>query len=139
MDILIIAYNLSTQVEFLLQVMTSLPRNHRLVYRRIFQLPKWAKNNNMRTILHFQAVDHQTEVLIKYNLLRYFRPTTFFFLPLQVFVNGIQAGSHTGGYDSFNFDISHLLKEDKTDQELLVIVEDPTESQVQLHLNTFTM
>jgi len=45
-------------------------------------------------------------------------------------VNGIQAGSHTGGYDSFNFDISQLLKEDTTDQELLVIVEDPTESEV---------
>ena len=119
--------------------MTSLPRNHRLVYRRTFQLPKWAENNNRRTILHFQAVDHQTEVVIKYNLLRYFLPTTFFFLPLQVFVNGIQAGSHTGGYDSFNFDISHLLKEDKTDQELLVIVEDPTESEVQLHLDTFIM
>ena len=54
-------------------------------------------------------------------------------------MNGIQAGTHTGGYDSFNFDISHLLKEDKTDQELLVIVEDPTESQVQLHLDTFAM
>ena len=53
-----------------------------------------------------------------------------FFHLLQVFVNGIQAGSHTGGYDSFSFDISHLLEEEKAEQELVVVVEDPTESQV---------
>ena len=49
---------------------------------------------------------------------------------MQVFVNGIQAGSHTGGYDAFSFDITELLKEELEEQELLVVVEDPTESQV---------
>ena len=53
-----------------------------------------------------------------------------FFHLLQVFVNGIQAGSHTGGYDSFSFDISHLLEEEKAEQGLVVVVKDPTESQV---------
>ena len=53
-----------------------------------------------------------------------------FFYLFQVFVNGIQAGSHTGGYDAFSFDISHLLDEEKAEQELVVVVEDPTESQV---------
>ena len=52
-----------------------------------------------------------------------------FFL-FQVFVNGVQAGSHTGGYDAFSFDITNLLTEEKAEQELLVVVEDPTESQV---------
>ena len=53
-----------------------------------------------------------------------------FFYMFQVFVNGINAGSHTGGYDSFSFDISALLKEALAEQELIVVVEDPTESQV---------
>ena len=48
----------------------------------------------------------------------------------QVFVNGINAGSHTGGYDAFSFDISELLKEELAEQELIVVVKDPTESQV---------
>jgi len=52
-----------------------------------------------------------------------------FFYMFQVFVNGINAGSHTGGYDSFSFDISALLKEALAEQELIVVVEDPTESQ----------
>ena len=52
-----------------------------------------------------------------------------FFL-FQVFVNGVQAGSHTGGYDAFSFDITNLLEEEKAEQELLVVVKDPTESQV---------
>ena len=45
----------------LVQVMAPLPPNHRLVYRRTFRLPPWVKNQR-RTLLHFQAVDHQTEV-----------------------------------------------------------------------------
>ena len=53
-----------------------------------------------------------------------------FFYMFQVFVNGIKAGSHTGGYDSFSFDINELLKEELAEQELIVVVEDPTESQV---------
>ena len=46
----------------LVQVMAPLPPNHRLVYRRTFRLPPWVKNQR-RTLLHFQAVDHQTEVI----------------------------------------------------------------------------
>ena len=48
-----------------------------------------------------------------------------------MFVNGVQAGGHTGGYDAFSFDITDLLKKEQgAEQELLVVVEDPTESQV---------
>ena len=48
-----------------------------------------------------------------------------------MFVNRVQAGGHTGGYDAFSFDITDLLKkEQEAEQELLVVVEDPTESQV---------
>ena len=42
------------------------------------------KNNGEKTLLHFGAVDWET----------------------TVFVNGRKVGSHKGGYDPFNFDIS---------------------------------
>jgi len=54
-------------------------------YRREFILPDSWKEG--RTLLHFGAVDYQTEV----------------------WINGVSAGTHFGGYSSFTFDItSHL-------------------------------
>jgi Glycosyl hydrolases family 2, sugar binding domain/Glycosyl hydrolases family 2/Glycosyl hydrolases family 2, TIM barrel domain len=57
-----------------------------------------------RTLLHFGAVDYQA----------------------RIYVNGRQVGSHTGGYQSFTFDITESLRPDEN--ELLVKVEDPTDS-----------
>ena len=57
-----------------------------------------------RVILHFDAVDYKCEVLL----------------------NGKSAGSHTGGYDPFYFDISALLGDGT--QTLDVFVTDPTEN-----------
>ena len=45
-------------------------------------------------------------------------------------MNGVLAGEHKGGYDSFSLDITRLLVEGE--QEVVVIVEDPTETQVLL-------
>ncbi|WP_233635701.1 glycoside hydrolase family 2 protein [Hymenobacter setariae] len=55
-------------------------------YRRGFTLP--AAWQGQQIILHFEAVDYQA----------------------TVFVNGQRAGSHSGGYDAFCFDITSLLK-----------------------------
>ncbi|WP_432710074.1 glycoside hydrolase family 2 protein [Pedobacter sp.] len=70
-------------------------------YKRNFSLPANFKNNNV--LLHFGAVDWRTEV----------------------FINGKPAGTHEGGYDPFNFDITALLKPGKT-QEVAIRVWDPT-------------
>ncbi len=54
-------------------------------YRRSFEVPsKW---QNKQVIVHFGAVDHDA----------------------TVFVNGKKAGSHSGGYDSFSFNITPYL------------------------------
>ncbi|WP_413666448.1 glycoside hydrolase family 2 protein [Mucilaginibacter sp. Mucisp86] len=54
-------------------------------YRRSFEIP--AKWQNKQVIVHFGAVDHDA----------------------TVFVNGKKAGSHSGGYDSFSFNITSYL------------------------------
>jgi beta-galactosidase/beta-glucuronidase len=55
-------------------------------YRREFEIPyTWYTE---KTILHFGAVDYLTEV----------------------WINDISVGKHRGGYSSFSFDISDLLK-----------------------------
>ena len=75
----------------------------RLWYRRSFALPEdWAGS---QILLHFGAVDWAC----------------------QVWVNGIQAGEHTGGYDPFSFNITGALQ--PGENELLVAVTDPTDSQ----------
>ncbi|MDB5351801.1 MAG: beta-galactosidase/beta-glucuronidase [Planctomycetota bacterium] len=77
-------------------------RADRLWYRRTFTVPKtWA---GKRTLLHFGAVDWET----------------------QVWINGKDLGSHQGGYDPFTFDVTDALKPDG-DQEVLVRVFDPTD------------
>ncbi len=54
-------------------------------YRRKFDLPKEAKTG--RTLLHFGAVDYDSEV----------------------WVNGVSVGRHRGGYTSFTYDITDAL------------------------------
>ena len=74
----------------------------RLWYKRTFTLPtQWSGN---RILLHFGAVDYETEV----------------------FVNGQSVGIHTGGYDPFTFDITSKLT-GSGPQQLVVRVYDPTD------------
>lgn len=56
-------------------------------YRKDFQLPEGWQDG--RVILHFGAVDYNTEV----------------------WVNGSSVGTHTGGYISFSFDITKYLRD----------------------------
>ncbi|HEY0308068.1 MAG TPA: glycoside hydrolase family 2 TIM barrel-domain containing protein [Acidobacteriaceae bacterium] len=75
----------------------------RLWYRCSFSVPK--KWESRQVLLHFGAVDYESEV----------------------FVNGQSVGLHRGGYDPFSFDISAQLKPD-SQNELIVRVFDPTEA-----------
>jgi hypothetical protein len=78
----------------------------RIWYRRTFTVP--AGWGGKRVILHFGAVDWDT----------------------SVWVNGKKLGTHRGGYDSFQFDVSEALKV-SGEQELIVGVYDPTDSGTQ--------
>ncbi len=72
-------------------------------YRRSFALPPLA--TGQRVVLHFGAVDYET----------------------AVWVNGIKAGHHEGGYTPFSFDITSLLVEGP-DQEVVVrAYDDPSD------------
>ena len=64
----------------------SVGADHNLWYRRSFTLPKNWKGQ--RILLHFGAVDWRADI----------------------WVNDIQAGSHTGGYGAFCLDITDALK-----------------------------
>ena len=76
-------------------------RASNLVYRRSFEIPgNWHAG---RVLLHFQAVDWDTTVL----------------------VNGRQIGTHRGGYDAFSLDVTEALKP-RGKQELIVHVFDPS-------------
>lgn len=76
--------------------------DHRLWYRRIFQIPgDWA---DKRILLRFEAVDWET----------------------AVWLNGAYLGSHQGAYDRFSFDITDYINKDQKDQQLIVSVWDPT-------------
>ncbi|UYQ95331.1 beta-galactosidase [Chitinophaga horti] len=77
-----------------------------LWYRTTVTVPAAMKGK--RVLLHFGAVDWQTEV----------------------FVNGKSAGTHEGGFDPFNFDITALLKKSGA-QEVTVKVWDPTDEGTQ--------
>jgi beta-galactosidase/beta-glucuronidase len=73
--------------------------HERVRYRRPFRVPEdWAGS---RVLLHFGAVDWRATVA----------------------VDGAVAGTHTGGYTSFSFDLGHLTG----DHELVVDVEDPAD------------
>ncbi len=71
-------------------------------YRREFEIPANWKGKGIK--LNFGAVDAMCEV----------------------YINGKLAGSHKGGYDSFSFDITKLLKGGKN--EIIVSVYDPTDN-----------
>ncbi|HEY1788844.1 MAG TPA: glycoside hydrolase family 2 TIM barrel-domain containing protein [Verrucomicrobiae bacterium] len=73
-----------------------------LWYRRTFQLPK--RMSGQRILLHFGAVYYSADV----------------------FVNGAPAGSHTGGSESFDFEITRLLRAGKN--EIVVHVFDDVAS-----------
>ena len=69
-------------------------------YSREFSVPSSWKNKEI--LLHFGAVDWETEV----------------------WINDVKVGTHTGGFTPFSFDISPFLKSGK--QNLVVKVWDPT-------------
>jgi len=76
-------------------------RMSRIWYRRTFEVPAgWA---GRRVLLNFGAVDWQA----------------------TVYVNGVQVGTHAGGYDGFAFDVTDQLHEGGN--ELVVGVYDPTD------------
>ncbi len=75
-----------------------------LWYRRKFSIPKaWI---GKRVLLHFEAVDWET----------------------KVFINNQFVGEHIGGYLPFWFDITDYLVEDNVQNELVVLVWDPTDA-----------
>ncbi len=74
----------------------------RLWYRRSFTVP--AAWQGKRTVLHFGAVDFESEV----------------------FVNGKSVGTHRGGYLPFSYDVTPYLT-GSGPQELIVRVFDPTD------------
>ena len=79
----------------------------RLWYRRMVAVPKeWA---GQRVLLHFGAVDWEA----------------------TVWLNGKKLGQHRGGYDGFTFDITDAVDPKKAEQELIVGVFDPTDSDTQ--------
>ena len=68
------------------------------------------KRDAKKVLLHFGAVDWQT----------------------NVYVNGVEVGSHEGGYDPFTFDITSALKKGSK-QQIAVRVWDPTNDGPQPH------
>jgi len=81
-------------------------KENRLWYKRTFQVPKtWGKK---RVLLNFEAVDWET----------------------RVWVNGVEAGRHRGGYDPFVFDITDYLL-NRGDQQIVVSVWDPIDEGTQ--------
>ena len=79
---------------------------NRLWYRRTFMLPNgW----HARTLLHFGAVDWQTQVWINGR---------------RINQNG---GIHEGGYDPFSYELTSLLKP-SGENEIVVGVWDPTDN-----------
>uniref|UniRef100_UPI004047074E glycoside hydrolase family 2 protein n=2 Tax=Algoriphagus sp. TaxID=1872435 RepID=UPI004047074E len=77
--------------------------DHELWYER--QLTLSLNRTNKRVLLHFGAVDWEAEV----------------------WVNGIRAGSHQGGFDGFSIDISDLLIKGEK-QTIRVRVWDPSDA-----------
>ena len=77
-----------------------------LRYWRSFSLD--CRQEGMRTVLHFEAVDYRC----------------------NVWVNGAFLGTHVGGYTAFQWDITDLLE--PGENTLALAVEDPTDAQNQL-------
>lgn len=86
-------------------VQQALLPHQKLWYRRTFTVPDtWSGD---RILLHFGAVDWEA----------------------SVWINGSKAGTHTGGYYPFTFDITDLLQ--PGENELVVAVWDPTDEGTQ--------
>ncbi|MEC5146411.1 sugar-binding domain-containing protein [Chitinophaga sp. 212800010-3] len=88
-------------------VQKTLKPENRLWYKTNFLKPSLTVGE--RIVLNFGAVDWQA----------------------TVFINGKQVGVHSGGYQSFSFDITDYLK--NGDNELLVKVYDPTDQGINPH------
>ncbi len=73
-----------------------------LWYRRTFSLPRVWRGKDI--LLHFGAVDWQTEV----------------------WINGIKVGGHKGGYSPFSINVTPFLNK-KGEQEIIVKVWDPSD------------
>ncbi|HWJ90673.1 MAG TPA: glycoside hydrolase family 2 TIM barrel-domain containing protein [Flavisolibacter sp.] len=73
-----------------------------LWYQRTFNVPSSYRKGKL--LLHFGAVDWQCDV----------------------YVNGVKAGTHQGGYDPFSFDITSFLKKGSA-QQIVVRVWDPSD------------
>lgn len=80
----------------------TLQPNQWLWYRRSFTLPKGFQRGV--TLMHFGAVDQDA----------------------TVYLNGVEAGSHQGGYNAFTLDVSALIKEGEN--TLCVRVTDETDA-----------
>lgn len=76
---------------------THFPEGSYLYYRRQLRLPPAAEGH--RVLLHIGAADQE----------------------LTCFVNGIEIGTHTGGYTAFTMEITHALREEN---EILLRVRD---------------
>ena len=74
-----------------------LPKHHYMWYRRSITVPATKLEDGARVLLKFEAVDWQSEV----------------------YVNGRLLGSHSGGYDGFEYDITAELA-GKTTAEVVV-------------------
>ncbi|MCF7816685.1 MAG: hypothetical protein K9M54_02285 [Kiritimatiellales bacterium] len=83
-------------------VMKPLTPDQKLWYRRTFRTPDM--NNGKRLLLHFGAVDWES----------------------QVWVNGVLVGSHKGGHDPFSLDITKAITNGSN--EVIVSVWDPTDT-----------
>jgi len=88
-------------------VMKKVGETNRLWYRRTFELPRgWP--SGWHTLLHFGAIDWDATIS----------------------VNGVEVGTHRGGYDEITIDITRALKS-KGSQTLVVSVWDPTDTGTQ--------
>lgn len=76
-----------------------------LWYRRTFTFPETWKGQ--RLLLHFGAVDHTC----------------------MLYINGVEIGSHRGGFLPFSFDITDALYQGEN--ELVLAVQDPTDTGLQ--------
>ena len=81
------------------------PVNQRLWYKRTFSIPKGWKNRSV--LLHFGAVNYESAVIL----------------------NGKALGTHKGGYDSFDFDVTPQLRDGEN--ELVVSVANPIKTDVE--------
>lgn len=93
-------------IESLLSEVQKRADDRALWYHRTFSIPDgWGEQ---RVLLHFGAVDWET----------------------TVWVNGVELGTHRGGYEAFSFDITTALN-GAGEQDLLVRVFDPTDAGTQ--------